>query len=358
EIIIIDDGSKDNTLEIAKSMEEQHPISVISKPNGGKWSALNSGIGQAKGEIVVCIDADTILKRNAIELLIRHFNEDKIAAVAGNVKVGNRNKFLTKFQAFEYISGLNIQRRSEAYFQKITVVPGPLGAFRKSILEKIGYYTGDTFAEDADLTLKILKAGYKITYEPRSIGYTEAPSTLLDVAKQRYRWYRGLLQAMNKHKNMIFNPKYGSTGFFMIPWMFFNGIIFSWFSFFTILWLFCLMFNPISGFVIYQPNPTLTDLNQSLAASQSSFEAIITINYVLAIPLIYIAWFFIFLILEIVVGIYAVLVDIEEKPQLILNIIGYNLFYAYVIDTIRILSQLEQYFNYPMKWERTLRMGL
>ncbi|GAI65631.1 unnamed protein product, partial [marine sediment metagenome] len=192
EIFVVDDGSKDDTLKIAKLMETNNPIRVISKKkNGGKWGALNKGIESSKSDIIVCIDADTVLDKNAIQPLVSHFIDSKVGAVAGNIKVGNRDNILTKLQALEYISKLNIQRRSEAFFRKVTVVPGPLGAFRKSIIKEVGFYTGDTFAEDADLTLKILRAGYKIKYEPKSIGYTEAPISIFDLAKQRYRWYRG-----------------------------------------------------------------------------------------------------------------------------------------------------------------------
>ncbi len=324
EIIVVDDGSTDDTLKIAKLMETNNPIRVISKrKNGGKWRALNIGIESSKSDIIVCIDADTVLDKNAIQPLVNHFIDSKVGAVAGNIKVGNRDKLLTKLQALEYISELNIQRRSEGFFRKVTVVPGPLGAFRKSIIKEVGFYTGDTFAEDADLTLKILKAGYKIKYEPKSIGYTEAPIFLFDLAKQRYRWYRGLLQVIIKHKGMFFNPKYRTTGLFIIPWISLNGLIFSWFNFFASVWIFILIFNPFSGFLIYTH--------------------------------IYFFWFLFFLMIEIVISMYAICVDVREKPKIFFYIIVYKLFYGYMISTIRILSQLEQYLNYPMKWETIKR---
>ncbi len=320
EILVVDDGSNDDTLKIAKLMESNNPIRVISKKkNGGKWGALNKGIKSSKSDIIVCIDADTVLDKNAIQPLVSHFIDSKVGAVAGNIKVGNREKILTKLQALEYISKLNIQRRSEAFFRKVTVVPGPLGAFRKSIIKEVGFYTGDTFAEDADLTLKILKAGYKIKYEPKSIGYTEAPISIFDLAKQRYRWYRGLLQVIIKHKGMVFNPKYGTTGLFLIPWVSFNGLIFTWINFFAGVWTFILIFNPFSGFLMYIR--------------------------------IYFFWFFFFLIIEIAISMYAVYVDVNEKPKILFYLIVYKLFYGYMINTIRILSQLEQYLKYPMKWE-------
>ncbi|MFX0032879.1 MAG: glycosyltransferase [Candidatus Hodarchaeota archaeon] len=324
EIIVVDDGSKDDTLKIAKFLETHNPIRVISKKkNGGKWHALNKGIELSRSDIIVCIDADTVLDKNAIQPLVSHFSDSKVGAVAGNIKVGNRDKLLTKLQALEYISNLNIQRRSEAFFGIVTVVPGPLGAFRRSIIKEVGFYTGDTFAEDADLTFKILRAGYKIKYEPKSIGYTEAPISIFDLAKQRYRWYRGFLQVIIKHKGMFFNPKYGTTGLFMIPWVSLNGLIFSWFNYFAGIWIFIFIFNPFSGFLIYTR--------------------------------IYFFWFFFFLIIEIAISTYAIYVDVREKPRILFYIIAYKLFYGYMTNTIRILSQLEQYLKYPMKWEAIKR---
>ncbi|MCZ2855998.1 MAG: glycosyltransferase family 2 protein, partial [Candidatus Bathyarchaeota archaeon] len=253
EIIIVDDGSTDETLEVAKKYTNNDFTRAVTKPNGGKWDALNTGIKVAKGDFIVCIDADTVLDPNAIQHLIKHFRDPNIAAVAGNVKVGNRRGLLTKLQALEYIVGINLHRRSEANLQRVTVVPGPIGAFRASVLQEIGLFEGDTFAEDADITFRILKAGYKTVFEARAIGYTEAPTSMTSLAKQRYRWYRGSLQVLSKHKDMAFNTKYGRTGTFVMPWRLFNGIIYPWFMFFTMMWLLVFCFNPISPYTIYQP---------------------------------------------------------------------------------------------------------
>lgn len=373
EIIIVDDGSNDNTYKLAKEAGEGYNVKVLSKVNGGKWSALNKGVQEAQGDIIVCIDADTRLDRDAIQFLVRHFSDKRVAAVAGNVKVGNRDKILTKLQALEYVTSINVQRRGEGYLNKITVIPGPLGAFRKNVLKEVGLYSPDTFAEDADLTLSILKAGYKIKYEPKALGYTQAPHTFKDLAKQRYRWYRGLLQAMKKHKNMLFNSKYGSAGLFIVPWMFFNGIVFPWFTFLTLIWLFILMFNPLSGFVVYRPEPQGPPKEPPrgppewvpggggghkpggsiiLAPITSATpQLVVEINFFQAIPVIYIFWFFIFMVLELIIAVYAVQVDEREKIRLIVYTILYKLFYGYFIETIRLLSQLEEQLKYPMKWE-------
>jgi poly-beta-1,6 N-acetyl-D-glucosamine synthase len=342
EILVVDDGSTDDTLKIAKKLARNSPITVISKSNGGKWSALNRAVEEAKGEILVCIDADTILDENAIQPLIPYFEDKKVAAVAGNIKVGNRKKGLTKMQALEYVLGLNIQRRNESIIGKLSVVPGPLGAFRKSVVKEVGMYSRDTFAEDADLTFSIIRAGYKIKYEKRAIGYTEAPSTLLDLGKQRYRWYRGQLQVMKKHKKAVFR----------LPWVFFDGILLSWFSFFSLLWLFLLMFNPYAAFNIFQmPNSHPAHVNlppQAAAVNENVFQSI---------PLLYIFLFLVIEGIELLIALYATLIDVKEKPRLALNILFYNLLYMKLLDTIRIFSQIEEFLNYPMKWEIAERTG-
>ena len=252
EIIVVDDGSTDKTFEVARKYENAF-INVITKPNGGKWDALNTGVKAAKGEFIVCIDADTLIDSDAIQHLINHFSDPDVAAVAGNVKVGNRHSLLTKLQALEYVVGINLYRRSEAFLEKVTVVPGPIGAFRASVLKEVGLFEGDTVAEDADVTYKILKAGYKTVYESRAIVYTEAPTSMTELAKQRYRWYRGGFQVLSKYKDMAFNKEYGRTGTFVVPWTIFNGIIYPWFMFFAMMWLLVFAFNPISPYTIYQP---------------------------------------------------------------------------------------------------------
>ncbi|MCE7746141.1 MAG: glycosyltransferase family 2 protein [Candidatus Heimdallarchaeota archaeon] len=342
EIIIVDDGSTDNTLKLVKKIARKAPINVISKPNGGKWSALNKGVEEAKGEIIVCIDADTILAKNAIEQLIPYFTDKEIAAVAGNIKVGNRRKIITKLQALEYVMDINLLRRSESTLSKITVVPGPLGAFRKSVLEEVGMYSADTFAEDADLTMTILRAGYKIKYEKKALGYTEAPTTLLDLGKQRYRWYRGQIQVLKKHRKAIV----------LMPRIFFNEVILSWFSLFIFLWLFVLMLNPLSLFALFRATEVLPVQTNSLLPQQLADESLIQ-----GMLIICIICFFAILVLELFVTMYTILVDVKEKPRLALNLLLYKFFFLNLINIIRVLSQIEELLNYPMKWEIAQRKG-
>lgn len=361
EIIIVDDGSTDGTLDAAKAHARNDFTRVITKQNGGKWDALNAGIKVAKGEFIVCMDADTILDPDAIQQLTKHFSDLGIAAIAGNVKVGNRHGLLTKLQALEYVVGINLYRRSEANLHKVTVVPGPIGVFRASALREIGLFEGDTLAEDADATLKILKAGYKTAYEPQAIGYTEAPTSMTNLAKQRYRWYRGSFQVLSKHKDMTFKKKYGRTGTFVMPWAIFNGVIYPWFMFFTLMWLLVFWFNPISPYTVFHPatggaHPGLGK-GRGTGSSGGSTQIGVIIDFFQAIPYIYVGWFLFFLIVEIAIATFAIALDVREKKTLILYTILNRLSFIYVMDIIRMLSQLEETFHYPMKWEKIEHQG-
>lgn len=221
EIIFVDDGSKDETYEKVSYVFGNHPkVKVFTKANGGKASALNFGIAKSKAAYVVCIDADTKLRYDAVSQLMKHFLNDhqhKIGAVAGNVKVGNEVNALTKWQAIEYISGQNFDRRAFANVNAITVVPGAIGGFRKEAIENAGGFTTDTLAEDCDLTIRIIRAGYLVTNETNSLAFTEAPEKTKQFIKQRFRWSFGVLQTFWKHKDTLFNSKYKWLGWLAMP---------------------------------------------------------------------------------------------------------------------------------------------
>jgi cellulose synthase/poly-beta-1,6-N-acetylglucosamine synthase-like glycosyltransferase len=165
----------------------------------------------------MAMDADTIILKEAAEMLARHFADPRVAAVAGNAKVGNRINLLTNWQALEYITGQNLDRRAFALLNCITVVPGAIGAWRRALVLEMGGFTSQTLAEDADLTLTLLRNGYKIEYEENAIALTEAPDTVQGFLKQRFRWMFGTLQAAWKHLNVLMKPKYGTLGIVAIP---------------------------------------------------------------------------------------------------------------------------------------------
>jgi cellulose synthase/poly-beta-1,6-N-acetylglucosamine synthase-like glycosyltransferase/spore germination protein YaaH/peptidoglycan/xylan/chitin deacetylase (PgdA/CDA1 family) len=221
EIIFVDDGSSDSTYRKVNDAFGHHPkMQVLTKPNGGKASALNYGIAHSSAEYVVCIDADTGLAPDAVRMLMQHFfrpGAEKIGAVAGTVKVGNEVNILTKWQSIEYIIGQNFDRRAFAYVNAITVVPGAIGAYSKKILQEAGGLSTDTLAEDCDLTVRILRAGYVVANEPHALAYTEAPETVKQFMKQRFRWSFGVMQVFWKHRELLFNTKQKALGLIALP---------------------------------------------------------------------------------------------------------------------------------------------
>ncbi len=223
DILVVDDGSKDNTAEVVRAVYGSHPrVSIIRKENGGKASALNLGIKQCRGEIIVALDADTVFAPDTVAKLVRHFHDPAVGAVSGNVKVGNRNNPLTIWQAIEYITSQNFDRRAFDLLNCITVVPGAVGAWRKDAVILAGLYSSQTLAEDTDLTFKIRRLGYRILTDNAALAYTEAPDTLRDLAKQRFRWAFGTLQCLWKHRPVLLNPRYGAFGTVAMPslWVF------------------------------------------------------------------------------------------------------------------------------------------
>ncbi|CAN5364852.1 glycosyltransferase [soil metagenome] len=223
EIIVVDDGSTDETVKIAtERFGDNERVQIFTKENGGKAEALNFGTRKATGEIIIALDADTLFTVHTISALAHRFADPLIGAVAGNAKVGNRINIVTKWQALEYVTSQNFDRRAFSSLNCITVVPGSVGAWRRSVIEDAGGFSSDTLAEDQDLTIQIRKMGHRIGYEEDAIGWTEAPDSLRNLAKQRFRWSFGTLQCMWKHKNALLNPRYGTLGFIAMPnvWIF------------------------------------------------------------------------------------------------------------------------------------------
>ncbi len=227
EIIVVDDGSADQTYQRAFDAFGRHPaVRIFKKSNGGKASALNFGIAQIKADIVVAMDADTVFAPDTIWKLVRHFDDKRVGAVAGNAKVGNRINLLTKWQALEYIASQNLERRAFDVLGCITVVPGAVGAWRRELVARAGGFGQATLAEDADLTIAIRRLGYSIVNEDEAHAFTEAPDTLRGLVRQRCRWMYGTLQAAWKHKRALFNPRYGALGFVGLPSIFVFQILF------------------------------------------------------------------------------------------------------------------------------------
>ena len=216
EIIVVDDGSTDSTYAIASRYASKGVI-VLRKPNGGKASALNYGLLFATGEVVVCIDADSIIGRETLKNIVLPFKDPHVVGVAGNVKVVNQVNWLTKNQALEYLTQLNIIRRATSFFGAVQVMPGPLAAFRRRQALQVGRYDRMTLTEDFDITVKLQKAGGVIQAPSNAFVFTEAPSKLSSLYRQRLRWYRGNTQVLLRHKDALSNPRYGFLNYVIFP---------------------------------------------------------------------------------------------------------------------------------------------
>jgi peptidoglycan-N-acetylglucosamine deacetylase len=218
EIVFVDDGSSDRTYEVAKTSFGGNPkVTVLTKPNGGKASALNYGIGISTGDFLVCIDADTLLQPQAIRLLISYFSNPLVGAVAGNVKVGNRMNLLTRWQHIEYITSQNFDRRAFDVLNAIMVVPGAIGAFRKSAVIDAGLFSTDTLAEDCDLTLRLLRKRYRVSSCNGALAYTEVPESIHMLVKQRFRWSFGIMQSFWKHHDLMFTRQRTNMSWILLP---------------------------------------------------------------------------------------------------------------------------------------------
>lgn len=218
EIIFVDDGSTDRTLEVARAMEGRHhgvDVHVFTKKNGGKWSAHNLAFRKARGELILCVDADSRLMPDALRHLVRALmNHPEAGGVAGQVRVRNRINLLTSLQALEYLNCNGSTRTAQSSQGSVLVVPGPIGLFRTSVAQEVwdrfgrrevmedgeldGPYEHDTFAEDFDFSLAALNLGHQVIYEPRAVSNTKAPETFLALLNQRYRWQRGSIQVLRK----------------------------------------------------------------------------------------------------------------------------------------------------------------
>ena len=204
EIIVIDDGSSDDTGAVVTAAYGSDPrVTLLTLANGGKARALNQGLAVAKGEIVIALDADTQFEPLTIARLARWFADPKLGAVAGNAKVGNRINLVTRWQALEYVTAQNLERRALSWFDAITVVPGAVGAWRMTALMEGGGYPADTLAEDQDLTIAVQRAGWRVIYDQAAIAWTEAPQGFGALMKQRYRWAFGTLQCLWKHRAIL-----------------------------------------------------------------------------------------------------------------------------------------------------------
>lgn len=321
EVIVVDDGSSDQTYLRALPFRRVPGVEyrVLTKSNGGKFDALNHGIARARGEIVVCIDGDSQLHPDALRHCAAHFEDPRVGAVAGNVRVANRGTGWSLLQALEYIVGYGLAKRAQSLARAVTIVPGPLGAFRKSALAQVKGYDGDSFAEDFDLTIKLLGAGWHIVYEPRAIVYTEAPERTLELLRQRYRWTRGSLQVLRKRAHWLGRPlrdplRCAGVGYVALECLALPGL-------------------HVAAQVLF-------------VAGGLWLEAHEVVIY----------WWLQLLVLECAVVAFCVAVE-DEHPAFVLLTPVFRAFYMIALDIARLLATLEEFKGVAMGWDKVARLG-
>lgn len=222
EIVVVDDGSTDRTAAVIRRVAHEDPrVILVRKLNGGKAAALNDAMARATGDIVVTLDADTIIEPATIGNLVRHFTlpgNERLGGVAGVVKVGNRKtNLLTRWQALEYLTQIGIERSAQDALGAIMIVPGACAAWRREAIIEAGGYSRDTLAEDCDLALTLHERGWRVTQDDEAYSFTEAPQTTDDLLAQRTRWSYGTIQALAKHRLLLFNRKHKALGWFVLP---------------------------------------------------------------------------------------------------------------------------------------------
>jgi cellulose synthase/poly-beta-1,6-N-acetylglucosamine synthase-like glycosyltransferase len=202
EVIVVDDGSTDDTAAIVEELGLPM-VRLICQPNRGKPAALNTGVAAASNELIVMMDGDTVFEPSTVRELVQPFGDPRIGAAAGNAKVGNRDTLIGAWQHIEYVMGFNLDRRMYDMLGCMPTIPGAVGAFRRSALERVGGMSDDTLAEDTDITMALHRDGWRVVYAEKARAWTEAPESVQQLWSQRYRWSYGTMQAIWKHRRAL-----------------------------------------------------------------------------------------------------------------------------------------------------------
>ncbi len=336
EVIVVNDCSKDKTKKIAKGFSKKGLIRLISnKVNKGKGYSLNRGIAASRGDLVVCMDADSTVKRNALKKMVPHFRNPDIAAVTPALKIINTKNKLEKMQYIEYIFNVFF-RKMLGFLDAIHVTPGAFSIYRKSVLQEIGGFDEHNLTEDMDIALRIHKAGYRIENELGAVSFTECPSKWGQLYKQRMRWYRGAMYNSIKHRDLLFNRKYGNLGFFYMP---INVIAIAAIIFIFVTFL--LSYSSMLGDWLYKMSLINWDFGYVVASIPGAISGL------LATPLV-------LLIIGFVLGIYMIYISFkyigEKRERGKISYIGYLVFYPITIMLFWTVAMLYELFRIKKNW--------
>jgi cellulose synthase/poly-beta-1,6-N-acetylglucosamine synthase-like glycosyltransferase len=321
EIVVVDDGSTDDTFERAqRAAAGREGVKVLRKPNSGKAKTLNFALAQASHPYVFCMDADSHVAAGALKAGMRHFVDKRIAAVAGSVLVLNQKSAVARFQATEYLTGLNFYKAAQSFFGLVTIIPGPSGLFRGDVLRALGGYEADTFAEDCDLTLRLLMAGHRVVYEPAMEVRTEVPEKLQALIRQRYRWTRGTLQATRKHLGAL-----GRLFVDPIPAL-------------------VVLYMLVESLLLPVVNVSITALSIAYQIWSADFS-------------LFSLWLVQLTMLEISVVV-VTLSDLRWSAGLLLYAAVNRFTYSFFLDIIKILASLDDLLGLRMSWGKLDRIGV
>jgi cellulose synthase/poly-beta-1,6-N-acetylglucosamine synthase-like glycosyltransferase/peptidoglycan/xylan/chitin deacetylase (PgdA/CDA1 family) len=339
EVIVVDDGSTDGTSEEVERATAGDPsVSLVRQANAGKAAALDRAVALARGEVLVCLDADTLFTPDTLARLVRPFADPRVGAVAGNVKVGNRINLWTRWQSIEYVVSQNLDRRAYALLNAVTVVPGAVGAWRREAVVRAGGFLADTFAEDMDLSWRLRRDGWRIANESGALGFTEAPDSLSALFRQRFRWTYGTLQCLWKHRDAL--GRYGWFGRLALP----------------SLWLFQIVYQVLSPIIdleilwtlwrvgrAYLSSALLTRDWQPLPQAMESFTGIATL-------------FVFFFLLELAGAGVAYWLD-RQRPRDLLWLFWQRFVYRQIMYAVALASVRQAIEGHRAAWGRLERKG-
>src|ERR1044071_4663984 len=262
EIIIVDDGSTDNTVRVLRSYNMPN-LKIVQAYHGGKAGALNEGLKYVTQDIVVCIDADTFLHPQALRRIIARFLTDPedTAAIAGCVLVKNsRSTFMTRLQEWDYFTGIASAKRQQSLYQGTLVAQGAFSAFRTKVVKAHKGWPS-VIGEDIVLTWSLINSGWRVGFEPTAIGFTSAPQTFRGFYRQRKRWARGMIEGLKQHGRLVWKGSRLSSFFvgidFIIPFVdlfyafvFLPGVVLALFGHYYIVGPLTLLVVPLAFLIV------------------------------------------------------------------------------------------------------------